>query len=113
MKTKLLSLLLAGAAATSVMAGCQAHARYVVAAYDAPPAPREEVVAYRPGYVFIHGNWNRYGDRWSWHEGHYVRERPGYVHEDGHWRRNGRGYVWVEGQWRPRGQVVIRDHRRF
>ena len=111
MRSKLISLLLAGVTALGVSAGCAARARYVVTAYDTPPAPRAEVVDYHPGYVWIHGHWNRYGDRWSWQDGYYVRERPGYVHEDGYWRRHGNGYVWVEGQWRPRGRVVVRDHR--
>ena len=114
MKTKLLSLVLAGAAAASVASGCAGTTRgYVVATYDAPPPPREESVYYRPGYVWIHGSWNRYGDRWSWHDGYYVRERPGYVYQDGYWRRSGRNYVWIEGRWRPRNTIVIRDHRRF
>jgi len=95
------------------MAGCAGTARYEVAEYDAPPAPREEVVNYRPGYVWIHGNWNRYGDRWSWNNGYYVREHPGYVYEDGYWRRSGRNYVWIQGQWRPRGTVAIRHRRGF
>ena len=103
MKAKLLAL--------CVMAGCAGTARYEVDAYNAPPAPREEIVTYRPGYVWIHGNWTRYGDRWSWHDGYYARERPGYVYEDGYWRRTGRNYVWVQGQWRPRGSIVVRERR--
>jgi hypothetical protein len=113
MKSKLISLLLAGATALGVGAGCAGEARYVVSDYDAPPPPREEVVAYRPGYVWIHGTWNRYGDHWAWHDGYYARERPGYVYQDGFWRRDGRNYVSVRGQWRPRGSVVIREHRRW
>jgi hypothetical protein len=110
---RLISLLLAGAASISV-AGCMGESQgYVVASYDAPPPPREEAVVYRPGYVWIHGNWRRGGDRWVWNNGYYARERTGYVYEDGHWARNGRNYVWVQGQWRPRGHVVIRERRRY
>jgi hypothetical protein len=71
-------------------------------------------VYYRPGYVWIHGNWQRdaYAG-WRWQHGYYVRERPGYVYNNGFWRHDGRNYVWVQGQWRPRSTVVIRDHRRY
>ena len=110
MNGKLLSLVLAAGAA---IAGCAGTARYEVDAYDAPPAPREEVVTYRPGYVWIHGSWNRYGDRWAWRDGYYVRERQGYVYQDGNWRRSGNHYVWVQGQWRARGAVAMRHRRRY
>jgi hypothetical protein len=116
MKAKLISLLLAGAAAVSVPTGCTGGTTqgYIVATYDSPPPPREEYVYYRPGYVWIHGNWvrDRYAG-WRWQNGYYVRERPGYVYDHGRWERRGRQYVWVQGNWRPRGQVVIRDHRRW
>jgi hypothetical protein len=115
MKAKLISLLLAGAAAVTVPTGCTGTTRgYIVAeTYDAPPPPREEYVYYRPGYVWIHGNWvrDRYAG-WRWQNGYYVRERPGYVYDHGRWDRRGRQYVWVQGTWRPRATIVIRNHRR-
>jgi hypothetical protein len=88
---------------------------YVVATYDEPPAPREEYVVYRPGYVWVQGNWtrDRYNNGWRWQNGYYVRERAGYVYDNGRWERRGRQHVWVQGQWRPRGSVVVRDHRRW
>lgn len=116
MKSKLISLLLAGAAAATVPA-CMGttHGYVAVESYEeAPPPLREEYVSYRPGYVWIHGNWQRgYGNRWQWQNGYYVRERAGYVYQDGYWQRRNRGYVYIRGSWRPHGQVVIRDHRRF
>ena len=117
MKAKLISLLLAGAAAATVPAtGCGGTTRaYVVAeTYDAPPPPREEYVYYRPGYVWVHGNWvrDRYNG-WRWQSGYYVRERPGYVYDHGRWERRGRQYVWVQGNWRPRATIVIRGRGRY
>jgi hypothetical protein len=115
MRTKLISLLLAGAAAVAIPGCTGTTSGYVVASYDAPPPQlQEEVVYYRPGYVWIHGNWvhDRYAG-WRWQSGYYVRERPGYVYQDGYWDRRGRNYVYVQGTWRPRGSVVIRDHRRY
>lgn len=116
MKTKLLNLLLAGAALGSapLVSSCTGttHA-YVVSDYDAPPAPRQEYAAYRPGYVFIQGNWTRYGGDWRWQDGYYVRERPGYVYQEGRWDRRGRNYVWINGTWRSQGGVVVRNHRRW
>lgn len=116
MKTgKLISLLLAGAAAATIPTGCASSGRgYVVASYyeEAPPAPREEYAVYRPGFVWIHGSWmrDRY-NRWEWRNGYYERQRPGYVYQQGRWDRRGRGYVWVDGTWRAQGGVVVRDHR--
>lgn len=96
----LLPLLLASACATE---------GYIVA--DSPPAARAETVSYRPGYVFVHGHWNRDHGQWRWREGSYQRDRPNFVYIEGRWQRNGRGHVWVEGGWRRRDGVVVRDHR--
>jgi len=118
--TKLISLLIAGTAAASVpAAGCYGTSSgYVVATYEEPPPPiRQEYVVYRPGFVWIHGNWRRdYGDRWRWQSGYYVRERPGYVYAPGRWERRGRSYYWVDGGWRSQtaraqGGVIVREHR--
>jgi hypothetical protein len=88
-------LLLAIALAT----GCTGRA-YVVE--DTPPPLREEVVVYRPGYVWIHGNWARDGRRWAWRGGHFERERPNHVYVQGRWERRGPHFVWIEGGWRAR-----------
>jgi len=103
MRKQLAALLLATVAAT----GCAGRA-YVVE--DAPPAPRYETVSFRPGYVFVHGNWARRGHRWVWRDGYYERERPGYVYIHGRWDRRGNQYVWVNGGWRHRGRVVVRRY---
>jgi len=87
------------------MAGCATRA-YIVA--DAPPPPREEVVVFRPGQVWIHGHWERHGPRWAWRDGHYERERPGYVYIEGRWQHSGRDHVWVDGGWRRRTTGIVR-----
>jgi len=107
LRNMLTALLVAGAAvpALPAMTGCAAEAAYVV---DAPPAPREEVVVYRPGFVWVHGHWTRPGSTWVWRGGTYERERPGMTYVEGRWERRGRGHVWVDGGWRARGTVTIR-----
>jgi len=108
----LAGLLVAGAALTTVpaMSGCYAtEGAYVIE--DAPPPPRNEVVVYRPGYVWVHGRWTHPGRHWAWQSGYYERERPNAVYVEGRWERRGRGHVWVAGNWRARGGVVVRDHR--
>ena len=115
LNNKLLGLLIAGVAATSIPA-CATSGRAVVVAQveEAPPAPREEYVVYRPGYVWIHGNWVRgYNNDWRWRSGYYVRERPGYVYQPGRWERRGRQYIFVDGGWRTQGTVTIRGRARF
>ena len=78
---------------------------------DSPPPPREEVVSYQPGMFWVHGHWDRDGDRWAWRGGHYERERAGYSYSEGRWERYGGRYHWVDGGWRARGGVVIRENR--
>jgi WXXGXW repeat (2 copies) len=82
--------------AAPLSTGCTAHGELVV---DEPPAPREEVVEARPGFVFIHGNWQRRGGQWEWRAGRYERERPGHAWVEGRWEPRGNGRVWVEGRW--------------
>jgi hypothetical protein len=107
---KLLGLAIA-AAAVGPAAGCYGTDAYV--GYDVPPAPREETVQFRPGYICVHAHWVHHGHGWRWHGGHYEHQRPGYVYRDGHWARHGHGHVWVEGQWTPRGaSISVREHRR-
>jgi hypothetical protein len=104
----LTALLVAGVGVTALpaMTGCYAtESAYVV---DVPPAPREEVVVYRSGFVWVHGHWTRPGNRWEWRGGFYERERPNAVYVEGRWERRGRGHVWVDGGWRARGRVTVR-----
>lgn len=89
--------------------GCLAHGGARAGAVEAgPPPPREEVVLYRPGYLWIQGHWVRGASQpWVWQAGHYARERPSHVYVQGRWERRGGRYVWIEGLWRPRGRVVV------
>src|SRR4029077_4864215 len=79
MKATLSSLILAASLAGGtgvVLPAAYAHGdAYVVA--EEPPAPREEVVVDRPGYVYIRGHWGRDHGRWAWSSGRYERERHG------------------------------------
>jgi hypothetical protein len=106
-------LLVSGTALTTVpvMSGCYATTDGYVEVDDPPPPAREEVVTYRPGFVWIHGRWTRPGGSWAWAGGHYERERSNQVYVEGRWERRGHGHVWVDGGWRARGGVVVRDHR--
>ncbi len=93
--------------------GCYGTATVHTSGYyveDIPP-PREEVVVYRPGYLWVHGRWVSNGDRWAWRGGYYERERPNYIYAQGYWERRGRNHVWVDGGWRANGRVVLRDRR--
>jgi hypothetical protein len=100
---RLTSLLLAaattlGSGAAVTLTGCAGEGSIVVE--DEPPAPREEVVETRPGFIFVHGHWDRDGGRWAWRAGRYERERVGHTYVQGHWERRGKGHVWIEGGWR-------------
>lgn len=110
LRNMLAALLVAGAALTvPAMTGCYASGgAYMVD--DEPPAPREEVVVSRPGFIWIHGHWDHPNGRWAWRGGYYERERPNQVYVEGRWERRGTGHVWVNGSWRARGNVVVRDH---
>jgi len=105
----LAALVVAGStiAALPAMSGCYASgSAYVVE--DVPPAPREEIVVSRPGFVWIHGHWTRPGSRWEWRGGYYERERPDQVYVEGRWERRGHGHVWIDGGWRARADVSVR-----
>ncbi|MBL9019240.1 MAG: YXWGXW repeat-containing protein [Myxococcales bacterium] len=103
----LLPLLVAGGCGSSTV-----RARATVAVRDdAPPPAREEVMVYRPGFVWIHGHWDRDRGHWRWKPGYYERERPGYVYIQGRWEPSSRGYVWVDGRWHKREGIAIRERR--
>ena len=89
------------------MLGCAAEGTLVVE--DEPPAPREEVVETRPGFIYVHGHWNREGGRWAWSQGRYEKERVGHTYVQGHWeRREGRRRLQFR---RHRGLVDQIDER--
>lgn len=111
---KLLTYLLAAGAALSAgpaLTGCTGSARFVVESETAPPPPRAERVAYRQGYVWVPGHWERSRAGWRWSPGYYERERRDHVYVHGRWERRGRSHVWVDGRWEPRGRVTVRALR--
>lgn len=67
---------------------------------EAPPAPRAERVARRPGYVWIQGSWNwQRGRGWVWTNGHWDRPRAGKRWRADRWERRGATWVRISGAW--------------
>jgi hypothetical protein len=96
-------IIIVGTAVTApALTGCYAETGGYVEE-DAPPAPREEVVVSRPGYVWIHGHWHHDRGHYVWRGGYYERERPGYSYVEGRWEKHGKKHVYVEGRWEHRG----------
>jgi hypothetical protein len=104
--SKLFVLLLAIGAPVVPSFGCAADAGYV--AYDDPPAPVEESVAVRPGFIFVHGHYANDGGHWRWHGGYYERDRPNQTFVEGRWQRHGNQRIWVNGGWRAKATVGVR-----
>jgi hypothetical protein len=119
MRNLLHRLLLATLAAGTLTAtACYGHATYRTSGYGyirtAPPPPREVYYRPRPGYVYVQGSWQWYGNDYRWRPGRYVRERPGYVYVQGKWLQRGDQWVWYDGRWEPRrSRVRVRDHRGY
>ena len=102
-----LQTLLAPAIALGMSLSACAGSAYVVT--DPPPPPRNEVVTFHPGHLWVDGHWVRSGSRWTWSEGYYVREHRNSRYVAGRWERRGDGgYVWIDGGFRARAKVVSR-----
>lgn len=119
LRKRLLAVALAGLFAAPVAGACggvgYTESRIVYRAATAPPPPRRVQVRSRPGYVWSHGHWVRYGKNWRWRAGHWVKERPNQRYAPGRWVQRGRHWVWVEPRWvdrRRHRNVEVRDHRR-
>src|SRR4051812_13110473 len=65
----------------------------------APPPPREERVAPRPGFVFVAGRWDWRDGNWQWSNGHWERERATQRWIAGRWELRGDRWEWIEGSW--------------
>jgi len=65
----------------------------------APPPPRPERPAVRPGQVWAPGYHEWRGDRYVWVDGHYEADRPGYFPVAPRWEFQGGLYVSVPGAW--------------
>jgi len=72
-----------------------------------PPAVHAELVPPPPGggpVVWQPGHWDYTGDagnRWAWHDGHYVPPPPGETTwVPGRWSHASNGsWVWIDGHW--------------
>lgn len=91
------------------LSGCVSFHRGVdgEAAFGAPPPPRVEVPAPRPGYVWAPGYWGWQDGRHVWVEGHWIPAR-----QDEHWvadqweRQNGRWH-FEPGHWAHNTTAVL------
>lgn len=101
MKNKLLatSALLLG----TILTGCGGYGYSSGYVGYGPPPPRYGVVgvAPGPGYIWMDGYWNRYGNDWRWVNGRWATPPRGYRRwERAEWRHEGRGWRFHEGHWR-------------
>jgi hypothetical protein len=106
------ALALASVVPACIVTGtARVRTRGAVVVRTAPPAPQQEELRTRAGYVWVRGRWDWQG-RWVWVPGHWERERAGYAWADGRWEQRGNDWVWVEGEWRTagaHGTVVVND----
>jgi hypothetical protein len=77
---------------------------------EAPPPPREENMAPKPGFVWIVGRWDWRAGRWEWVPGHWERERAGKRWNTGRWDKQGDRWTYVEGGWAD-GAALPPDNR--
>jgi len=65
-----------------------------------PPAPREERIERRDGYVWARGHQEWRGNDYVWIPGHWEPTRARQTWNDGRWEQRGNEWVYVEGGWR-------------
>ena|SRR5947209_1474621 len=86
------------------LAGCTSTD---VVAKRAPPQEREEARDPKPGgdYFWMKGRWlyTPSTDDYSWHPGHWEKERTNRVWIPGYWAPRGDVWVWHEEAWEERG----------
>ena len=70
---------------------------------EAPPPPREEKIAPRPGFVWIGGHWDWKDGKWAWMAGRWEKERPGKKWRPARWEKKDKEYVLVQGDWEDGG----------
>jgi hypothetical protein len=66
---------------------------------SAPPAPRDERVQPRAGFVWARGHYEWRNNAYTWIPGHWERARAGHRWNDGRWEQRGSAWIWVEGGW--------------
>jgi hypothetical protein len=65
-----------------------------------PPAPEEEKVIERPGFVWKHGHWDWGNNQWNWIGGQWMPEQSGKTWRDGDWTQGPDGaWHWHDGSW--------------
>jgi hypothetical protein len=74
---------------------------------EAPPAPREEKVEARAGFVWAAGQWDWRDGKWQWTPGHWERERAGKHWRAGRWENEGGHWKRVEGGWDEGAGVAV------
>jgi hypothetical protein len=92
--------------------------------HQAPPPPRTESAAMKPGFVWVAGRWDWRDDKWAWVDGHYERERAHKKWREARWEQRDGAYALVDGDWvdenappppnvPPPGEMQppVRDHR--
>ena len=95
-----IALVLGLGALSSTASADYGYGSGVVVVRQSPPAQRYENVDYRDGYVWVAGNWNWDGYRWSWIDGHYEASRSGYEYVQSNWTNCDDGYSYNPGYWR-------------
>jgi hypothetical protein len=70
-----------------------------------PPAPREERVQPRRGFIWVAGHYDWRDGEYVWVEGSWERERGGKRWRDGRWDNQGGRYVWNPGDWEDAPQA--------
>ena len=65
----------------------------------APPAPKVERVAVRPGQIWVPGHWYWKNGRWDWYPGRAETRRPGKRYREVTWELKNGIYVRVGGDW--------------
>ena len=66
---------------------------------EAPPAPRVEKFAPRRGQVWVAGQYEWRGGKWTWKAGHFEARKKGKRYNGGRWEKKGDRYEWAAGTW--------------
>jgi hypothetical protein len=67
-----------------------------------PPVKKIVVVKSKPPFkngIWISGQWNWNGHRYSWVKGRWEKPRKGFRRIDGHWKITANGWIWIKGHW--------------
>ncbi len=82
----------------AAFSGCE-PARYTVSARPSAPYYQRPVSPGR-NYVWVDGDWNWQGGRYTYRNGYWSRPRGHHVWVTGNWEHRGNGYSWRRGRWK-------------